>query len=102
MIELSFTALKVIRAFVADPDRSWHGYGFKKTDNISRQAAYKILRRLSDNGWLAPAGIRESTCNRPPQRGYKITDIGLREGISALTELQLSSTIYSSSLRSAR
>ncbi len=98
MIELSFTALKIVKAFVSEPERVWHGYGFVHSIDVSRQASYPILKRLTEEGWLSAAGMQASTDKprvdgAPNRKIYRITAIGLREGHAALAALQLSSTI---------
>lgn len=105
MIELSFTALKIIKAFCSEPKRTHHGYGFVRTISVSKQAAYPILKRLTEEGWLSDAGMQESTCKQrvdghATRKTYRMTDMGLREGLAALAALQLSSTVLSECLKS--
>lgn len=86
-LELSFCALRIVRSFLANPDDLRYGYSFPSTQ-ISKQAAYAVLRRLTDEGWLER--VTYQSTSRRPRFLYRITEKGIREGHKHLDKLQMS------------
>ncbi len=92
MPDLSFAALKTIKAFIIEPSVTWCGYALQER-GIEKHAAYSVLRIFEREGWVR--SVINNTTSKRRKSLYEITDKGLNEGQAALRELQLPSSLRS-------
>ena len=86
-MQLSFVALKVLKAFVASTDRRWHGYALVKETDTEGPTIYPLLRRMAEERILSADW--ESTEIKRRKCHYSITPQGAALARNALIAVQM-------------
>jgi PadR family transcriptional regulator, regulatory protein PadR len=79
MPRLTKQTLKVLRAFVSEPQTELAGSDIARRSSLSAGTLYAILARLERVGWLQSRWEKGNPCylGRPLRRYYRMTTIGL-------------------------
>jgi PadR family transcriptional regulator, regulatory protein PadR len=79
--------LALLQVLLTDPTREWYGLELMELAGLSSGTTYPILHRLDSDGWLsaAPENVDPSHAGRPRRRLYKLTAMGERAALEALT-----------------
>lgn len=90
------TTLRVVGAFLANPDSRQWGYELCQSTGIRSGSLYPVLTRLLDAEWIAD-GWEDPTeiSGRPPRRYYTLTDLG-RSEMGAFRAVAISEKRFSS------
>ncbi len=90
-IRLSGPTLKVLRMMVDDIGRRWSGAEISKVGKIGAGTLYPLLARLESHGWLGSEWEvgDPSELGRPRRRFYRLTALGQRSALQALSEFQV-------------
>lgn len=88
--KLTPETLKVLNAFLEDPELERYGYELMKATGLKSGTLYPILLRLEDAGWIESdwAATEESDTGRPRRRYYQITSSGQKEAVDAFREYE--------------
>jgi PadR family transcriptional regulator PadR len=89
-VRFSGPTLKVLKLFVSDPAANRSGAEISRLAGIGSGTLYPLLARLEHVGWLKSKWevVDPSEVGRPRRRFYKITGVGQKNAVEALTELQ--------------
>lgn len=81
--QVSDRTLRVLEAFVADPNVEMYGYPLMRQLKIPSGTLYPILSQLESIGWLS-SGWDNNPTSGPRRRYYRLTADGVREARHAL------------------
>ena len=89
-LRLTQPTLKILRFLVANPREGRSGAEISKATNVGSGTLYPTLARLEKAGWLTSEWevIDPSEAGRPRRRFYKLTGVGQRNALAALSDLQ--------------
>lgn len=92
---LSARGLRVVKAFLEDPAKSWSGAELSKVTRTGSGTMYPLLARLEERGWLRATweDIDPSEAGRPRRRFYRLSALGQRQARKALDEFQMSGNL---------
>lgn len=90
-MQLSFVALKVLRAFVLSTGQMRHGYGLVPETRTPQFTLYPLLHRMQAEGWLDEH--KDTSTSKRQKKYYSITEMGLEAAREALGAVQMPSTI---------
>lgn len=90
-MELTRPAVRLLQAFLEDPDEPHYGTELSKGAAVSSGSLYPWLRRLEAAGWIVgeTEDIDPKKEKRPARRYYTMTGLGAREAHLALAELSV-------------
>ncbi|MFE0179084.1 PadR family transcriptional regulator [Streptomyces sp. NPDC059002] len=88
-IKLTPAVVRLLQAFLEDPDSPHFGAELMKKAQVSSGSLYPALRRFEGAGWIAgdDEDIDPSEAGRPARRYYTLTGLGARQAHLALAEL---------------
>jgi PadR family transcriptional regulator PadR len=77
----SQAAVKILRAFLEEPDQEQYGFGIMRSTGLKSASVYPMLDRLEQSGWILgyDEDIDERTAGRRRRRLYKLSPTGERE-----------------------
>ena len=76
----SQAAVKILRAFLEEPDQEQYGFGIMRSTGLKSASVYPMLDRLEQSGWILgyDEDIDERTAGRRRRRLYKLSPTGER------------------------
>ncbi|MFE0546538.1 PadR family transcriptional regulator [Streptomyces sp. NPDC058891] len=90
--QLTPAVVRLLQAFLEDPDEPHYGAELMKKAHVSSGSLYPALRRFEKAGWVTreEEDIDPSEAGRPARRYYTMTAGGAREAHVALAEYSYS------------
>jgi PadR family transcriptional regulator PadR len=90
-VRLSERGLQVLRFLIDRPGVSHSGAEIAKVTKTGSGTLYPLLARLETAGWLTSQweSIDPREAGRPRRRLYRLTGVGQRRALDALSGLQL-------------
>jgi PadR family transcriptional regulator len=78
-VRMSLQTLRVLEAFLEDPNRELAGSDVQKRSSLASGTLYPILLRLESAGWFVSRweNISPAEAGRPRRRLYRLTATGL-------------------------
>lgn len=86
--KLTEPVVRLLQAFLEDPDAPHFGAELMKKAHVSSGSLYPALRRFEKAGWVVAEdeNIDPSEAGRPARRYYTLTAMGAREAHLSLAE----------------
>jgi PadR family transcriptional regulator, regulatory protein PadR len=88
---MSLQTLRVLDAFIEDPNREPSGTDIQKRSGLASGTLYRILLRLESAGWFVSRweAVGRVVTGRPRRRLYRLTRSGLVRATDAFSTLTL-------------
>jgi PadR family transcriptional regulator, regulatory protein PadR len=88
-VRLSFQTLKVLEAFLENPNEELSGSDVHRSSGIASGTLYPILLRLESAGWFVSRweAVDPTSAGRPRRRLYRLTRGGLARASEVFASL---------------
>jgi PadR family transcriptional regulator, regulatory protein PadR len=88
-VRMSLQTLRVLDAFLEDPNRELSGTDIQKGSGLASGTLYPILLRLESAGWFVSRweAINPVVAGRPRRRLYRLTPSGLARASDVFSTL---------------